>query len=139
MIDVVLSGLFGALTSILGKISLSESTPVIDYIQYYCEISILITNRIYCINISFAIRLICFILMIYFNMLTFTFFLKALETRGSLPVTVISSATNFLVTGILSGILLGENINQQWYLGAFIIVFGVCLIALSQGNGKRTE
>lgn len=77
--------------------------------------------------------------MFYTNALTFTYFMKSLETRGSLTVTVVSSSTNFLITGALSGLILGEEITWRWCLGAGVIAVGVCLIALGQTGSKRTE
>lgn len=78
-----------------------------------------------------------FFLMFYANALALSLFLRALESKGSLVVTVVSSATNFLVTGLLSGVLLGENVGLNWCLGAVIIGLGVYLIASSQGGSKK--
>ena len=139
MLEVILSGLYASVSSILGKISLTTKTPLIDFFRYHCEISVFLLTEANCWHISYVLRFSLFILMFYCNALTFTYFLKSLETRSSLSVTVISSAVNFLVTGLLSGIILGEKINNRWYLGAGIIAIGVSLIAFSQSNVKRTE
>jgi hypothetical protein len=157
MFEVIISGLCGAVGSVSGKIAFS-STPLVEYLIYHCEIGFPDLTNAHCVNLSYIFRLCCFGLMFYGNILMFSFFMKGLETRGSLPVTVVSSGTNFLTTGnsgtllssytacytailftgIVSGLVLGEKVNARWYAGAFIIAFGVCLIALSQYS-KRTE
>lgn len=139
MIEILLSGIFGALSSLLGKITMSPTTPVVDYLLYLCELQLPFIAESYCWYISYSVRFSCFLLMFYTNALTFAYFFKSLETRGSLAVTVVSSATNFLTTGLLSGVILGERITQKWILGSLIIACGVFLISLSQGESKRAE
>ncbi len=136
MIGIIKSGLAGAMASIFGKLSLTAATPVADFIKYTCTIYFAqgIDNHPYCWNIVYFMRLTSFILMFWFNTVALGLFLKALEKRGSLPVTVISSAVNFLVTGLLSGLLLGEQVNAKWCFGAFLIAGGVFLIAIGQGG-----
>ena len=134
MIDVVKSGLSGAVASIFGKLSLSATTPVAEFIKYYCNLYVGGPDEAYCWNIVYAMRLASFLLMFWFNAVALGLFLKALEKKGSLPVTVVSSAVNFLVTGLLSGLLLGEQVNGKWCFGALLIAGGVFLIAIGQGG-----
>ena len=134
MIEIIKSGLAGAVASIFGKLSLSDKTPVSEFIRYYCEVFFFFGDSSRCWNFVYGFRLTSFLLMFFFNAMALSKFLKALEKRGSVPVTVVSSATNFLVTGLLSGVLLGEEVNAKWCFGAFLIAAGVFLIALSQGG-----
>lgn len=137
---VVSSGLVGALGAILGKVALSHTTPLSEYLRYYCEIYFsMIFDTAYCWNFVYGLRLSSFIIMFYCNALALSLFLKALERRSSLIVTIVVSAVNFLVTGILSSIVLGEKISSRWFLGSLVICFGVCLVGFSQGGMKRTE
>jgi drug/metabolite transporter (DMT)-like permease len=77
--------------------------------------------------------------MLYFNVLMVANFLKALESKGSLVVTVVCSAINFLVTGLLGNLILGEEVNITWCLGASLIIVGILLILFSQGGHKEKE
>jgi drug/metabolite transporter (DMT)-like permease len=137
MTTVVASGFIGAIASILGKVSFSKSTPVMTFLQTICETLLTANNG--CWNFMYAARLISFFVMFYFNALALSLFLRALESKGSLVVTVVSSATNFLVTGLLSGVLLGERVGLQWCLGAALIAVGVYLIAASQGSHSSKQ
>ncbi len=60
-------------------------------------------------------------------------FLKALEKNSSLLVTVVSSAVNFLFTGVVSNLVLQEKLGLKWMGGASLIILGILLIAFSQG------
>jgi drug/metabolite transporter (DMT)-like permease len=134
MIEIVKSGLAGAVASIFGKMSLSDKTPATEFMRYYCEVYFFYGETSRCWNMVYFVRLASFLLMFFFNAMALSKFLKALEKRGSVFVTVVSSATNFLVTGLLSGLLLGEQINAKWCFGAFLIAGGVFLIAIGQGG-----
>ncbi len=78
-----------------------------------------------------------FPLMLACNGLMLSNFLKALERDSSVMVTVVSSAINFLLTGLLSGFVLEEPLGLRWLAGALLIVAGIFLIAFSQGDGGR--
>ena len=135
MNEIVFCGLFGACASVFGKISLSDLSPPIKYLSNHCLIEF--PNFVYCKKIIYLVRFVSFLAMLYTNALMLSMFMKALEKRNSLPVTVGTSAINFLFTGILGNLILRENINSQWFLGALLIASGVLLIALSQTAPKR--
>ena len=77
--------------------------------------------------------------MIVCNTLQLINFMKALEKKGSLPVTVISSAVSFLLTGLLGLILLGEKLSIMWFLGLALIGVGMVFIAYSQKENNETN
>lgn len=52
--------------------------------------------------------------------------------QASLPVTVVSSSVNFLLSGVMGCVLFNEKITMDWFLGATLIVIGVLLIISSQ-------
>ena len=138
MLSIIVSGLCGALASISGKVSFSATTPFILYLNSFCEQYLSpFSLESYCWNVSYAVRLVAFFFMFYANAMALSTFLKALESKSSLTVTVVSSATNFLTTGLLSGLLLGEEVGKMWFLGALVIALGVFLIAMSQGGVKQ--
>lgn len=135
--SMLIAGLSGAAASILGKICLSEY-PLIDKSP-----ALLCANIKWCLDfpiiVVVGIRGLIFFLMLACNGLMLSHFLKALETRGTLPVTVVCSAVNFVVTGILSSLVLGEQINARWWFGALLIIAGIILVLISQGDTKREE
>lgn len=136
MLGVLISGIYGALASVSGKVSFSPSTPIMIHINSICaELLDPLSLGIYCIHFNYMVRIASFVFMFYANAMALSKFLNALETRSSLTVTVITSATNFLTTGLLSGLILGERVGKMWFVGASIIAAGVFLIALSQGGG----
>jgi hypothetical protein len=139
MLLVFLCGIFGAMASILGKISLSETSIVTAAVGSACIRSSTILNVwptvatllgkdlldqygleviFSCSTLAQTSRLVVFVLMVYCNALMLSYFLRALRDRSSLAVTVVSSATNFLITGLLGGLILGEDVNGVWYIGA---------------------
>jgi drug/metabolite transporter (DMT)-like permease len=82
--------------------------------------------------ISLTFRVIFFVLMLVCNALMMSNFLVALEKQGSLMVVIVSSSINMILTGIFGLCLLGENVKDNWFVGAFLMSVGVTLIAISQ-------
>lgn len=70
--------------------------------------------------------------MVYANVLMAYYLLRALEKSESVSVTVISSASNLLFSGILGFLALGESIGFYWILGSCFISFGVLLVLSCQ-------
>ncbi len=75
--------------------------------------------------------------MLLCNGLMISQFLKALEKNSSLSVTVISSAVNFLFTGLAGNVILQERLGMRWVLGASLIMCGILMITVSQGDSSR--
>lgn len=132
MYVMFISGLSGGLSSILGKIAL---TPNSDFVKLTTDFvsSYLFQGTVIYSHVAFLVQVVFFSSMLYLNAIGLSTFLRALETRGSLPVTVVCSAVNFLVTGTFGAILLGEKVNQSWCLGAGLIMAGITFIMFSQG------
>ena len=74
--------------------------------------------------------------MIACNAYMLSNFLRALKKKSSLMVVIISSSTNIILTGLFGQFLLGEQVGERWYTGAFVMMIGVAFIALSQDTGK---
>ena len=64
-------------------------------------------------------------------------FLIALEKKGSLVVVIVSSSTNIILTGFIGQLLLNEDVGDNWYAGASLMLMGVALIAFSQDSRKE--
>ena len=93
----------------------------------------------HCFLLFGTIKIVTIICMIVCNTLQLINFMKALEKKGSLPVTVISSAVSFLLTGLLGLILLGEKLSIMWILGLALIGVGMVFIAYSQKENNETN
>ncbi len=93
----------------------------------------------HCFLLFGTIKIITIVCMIVCNTLQLINFMKALEKKGSLPVTVISSAVSFLLTGLLGLVLLGEKLSLMWFLGLVLIGIGMIFIAYSQKDSVDTN
>lgn len=129
MLQAFLCGLFGALASVCGKLSLSS-----NYVTAYLESSCLQNSTVshVCNEINLVYRGIMFAGMIIFNGLMLGYFMKALEKSSSIVVTTLSSSISFLLTGVLGYLILSEKVGLRWILGAVLITGGIGLIVMSQ-------
>lgn len=87
------------------------------------------------------IRLVCFALMVLANGMVWTFYVKALHvSQSSLSATVISAATNYLLSAIYGLVIFREVTSLFWWTGAGLILLGLILIIRSQDREelKRT-
>jgi len=146
-----LAGLFAATASIFGKLALvdiSEKTTAAlrrPNLSFWLEDVLTAVSCSdpsdfneawnWCALLVATFRIACFATMVILNILQLSSFLKALERKGSLVVTVVSSSINFIVTGILGSVVLNENVSPKWLLGATFIAVGVGLVAFSQAGG----
>jgi drug/metabolite transporter (DMT)-like permease len=137
MIRIALCGLYGAFATIAGKIALSD-TIVITHLNHQCATQFSLSQS-HCDSGVLLFRVMLFALMIFCNGLMISQFLKALEKNSSLSVTVISSAVNFLFTGMAGNIILRENLGLRWILGATLILAGILMITISQGDSRRAR
>ena len=135
----ITSGFLAATGATLGKLSLSEDSPMISTIQSHCfHIHALVAEiadkeQSYPCEHSIPIcsRVFCFALMMYCNALMLFYFIMALERSNSLEVVVLNSAANFISTSIFGQMLFGELVSTKWCIGVAIISIGVSFIYLS--------
>lgn len=132
---MVISGFSGGMGSIFGKLALSPDMNIMKIIaSFICKDAL--DLEFSCPTVTIILQVLAFLGMFYCNIVMLSYFLKALESRGSLPVTVICSAVNFVTTGIFGGIILGEEISFRWCIGASFIMIGIVFIMYSQGGQK---
>jgi uncharacterized membrane protein len=124
----LLCGFFGALASVIGKMSLSYNN-IMDGVNSACSNQL---SSSWCLFVAFFVRFILFCAMLGLNLSMVTYFLKALEKNASVVVTVVSSATNYLLVGILGRVLFSEQLNTQWVVGSVLICCGLCFVGVSQ-------
>mmetsp|Transcript_28561 Transcript_28561/g.39306 ORF Transcript_28561/g.39306 Transcript_28561/m.39306 type:complete len:141 (-) Transcript_28561:185-607(-) len=136
MFHTLLCGLCGSIGSLLGKLALNGDLDFHKVIVRNCQTlsHSLPECSSFCSKISYLVRASLFCLMIFFNIIATSSFLKALERNASLPVTVVSSSINFLMSGLIGWLAFNETVSLKWFSGAGLILIGVLLIILSQKN-----
>jgi len=141
MIHALLCGIYGSLASVLGKIALSENW-IVESVFTYCEGYIGKHGENLCSTSRFCCRGFFFVSMLFLNTMMVASFLRAMSANLSIVVTVLSTATNYLITGALARLLFDENLGSWWVTGSLIICCGLCLVSLSQeivGCGEKSR
>ncbi|CAH1155634.1 unnamed protein product [Phaedon cochleariae] len=83
---------------------------------------------------NFTFRIPFFICMLVCNGGVWTFFVKALQLTNSLSATVISSATNYVISAVAGFLIFGEFTSLWWWSGMFLIILGVLLIVADESK-----
>lgn len=130
MFVIIITGFFGALSTIFGKMALS-SNHIIEAFVNVCNFELHLEPE-HCEFLLWILRGLIFGLMLLFNGLMINFFLKSMDRYSSIIVTVVSTATNNLLTGLLGALILKERVGLNWILGSIIIGLGIFFISLSQ-------
>jgi len=136
--EPALSGLYGALASVAGKLALSSGSPVSALCA--AEFGTAAPWAVppgYCAALQVGCRAVLFGAMLGCNGLMLSTFLMALEKRGTLIVVVISSTCNMLASGLLGQLLFGEPVHLSWCVGASLMCLGVGLVAFSQHDTSK--
>lgn len=71
-------------------------------------------------------------LMLISNAMVWRYFVKGLHSSNAstLVPTVISTASNFIVSALLGCLIFNENTNTTWWIGAVMIMSGLfCIIS----------
>eukprot|EP01017_Pseudomicrothorax_dubius_P004357 TRINITY_DN10856_c0_g3_i1.p1 TRINITY_DN10856_c0_g3~~TRINITY_DN10856_c0_g3_i1.p1 ORF type:complete len:164 (-),score=3.20 TRINITY_DN10856_c0_g3_i1:35-526(-) len=121
----LLSGTFGSLASMFGKLALDDAFGDRAYHWFGVE------NQ----GIVIIARIVLFAFMIIFNGMMMNFFIVSLKRNGATLTAVISFALNFFLTAFNSFFFLNEHISLRWIIGSLAIISGIFLISRS----KRIE
>jgi len=136
MIPILISGGLGGLATVTGKIAFSGESSFLRNVVELCR-NVDITPDEYCDHAVLIIRIAAFVIMFACNAMVIGFFLKAIESNHTVVVIVVSSATNFLTSGLLGQVLFGELVSSLWCVGSILIVIGMLLVAISQGHNRK--
>ncbi|XP_063697497.1 transmembrane protein 42-like [Culicoides brevitarsis] len=119
--NAILSGFCACLGSCFGKLS-SIVTVENNAILY----------TITSINIA---------LMLLFNGLVWTFFVKALQSKdcNTATATVTSSGANYILSALLGWLIFGETNCGLYWFGIFLIIIGLAIINKSDESPKFEE
>ncbi len=70
-------------------------------------------------------RLLCLAVMIFLNISMFTLFARGLtKCSNSVEASLINTATNLVLTGILGNMIFHEELDLLWWLGSASITAG---------------
>ena len=130
MLLAIACGAFGAVASIVGKLALSDNL-LMTMVSTLCEVEYDMKTQ-QCQYLIVVLRVMLFGIMIALNAAMVANFLRAMEKHASVIVTVVSTATNYLITGGLGRIIFKEKLGSWWLLGSVLICGGLCLIGISQ-------
>lgn len=75
---------------------------------------------------------VCLTLMLISNAMVWRYFVKGLHSNDSstLVPTVVSTAANFIISGILGKLVFSESTNLLWCIGAGLVLLGLyCIIS----------
>jgi drug/metabolite transporter (DMT)-like permease len=86
-----------------------------------------------------ALRAACVAGMLGCNAAMTSCYVLALQSSGSVPATVISTAVNFVVTGVAGWALFREALSLRWWGGAGLTLMGVALVAGWGFEKKKQE
>lgn len=136
MLHAILCGLYGALASVTGKLALSNN-HVLESVNIFCAANWSSFGENTCAGISISFRLLAFGCMLLLNAAMVSNFLRAMEKNPSVVVTVLSTASNYLITGVAGKIVFDEALGSWWALGSTIICVGLCFIVVSQEGIPR--
>lgn len=75
-------------------------------------------------------------LMLAANAMVWRYFVKGLHSTNAstLVPTVISTASNFIISGFLGSVIFGERTNFMWWTGALMILAGFFCIISEEEN-----
>jgi drug/metabolite transporter (DMT)-like permease len=136
LFPILVAGLLGGFGTIFGKLAFSGDNLPINEISKMCKGYSEIA-QVNCETGVMVVRIIAFGFMLASNALVVGYFLRAIETNNTVVVIVISSATNFLTSGIFGQLMFGEIVGKTWYLGSLFIVIGMLLVSYSQGTNDK--
>ncbi|XP_068618622.1 LOW QUALITY PROTEIN: transmembrane protein 42 [Battus philenor] len=89
---------------------------------------------------SYVIWALLLVVMVMCNTWGCRYYLRSLDaSSNSVAPTVISSATSYVLSGVIGVTVFDEGATMRWWLGVFFIVMGLVLVARPRGNKKHDE
>lgn len=90
------------------------------------------SNRLFFQDTSLLQKGFFVVLMLISNALVWRYFVKGLHSSDSstLVPTVISTASNFIVSALLGSLIFAEKTSLTWWIGAVMILSGLfCIVS----------
>ncbi|XP_070574659.1 transmembrane protein 42-like [Ptychodera flava] len=134
----VSAGLCAAMASVCAKLAMASDAVAQLCIASKLKYDILDIVIPDCESIALYLRFLCFAMIFLFNAMMWTLFVKSLrKCSSSLEATLINTATNFFVSGVMGQMLFGETMSLLWWFGASLIVIG--LLFVHRGTAASEE
>jgi drug/metabolite transporter (DMT)-like permease len=135
---ILFFGCLGGMSTVFGKIAFSADNLVAIRLQQECGLHLFADDQ--CALAGYVLRITGFVGIFVCNAIGLSYYLKAMEQNNTIVVVVLSSAANFLITGVLGKLIFGEILSRFWSIGSLLVMGGMCLVALSQGQlSERKE
>jgi len=131
------SGVLAALAGTFGKLAMTESDSlwVCESISGYFFMDRRDSLSL-CSQGVIGLRILSFALMILFNAIMWTTFVKALRfCNTSLEATVTNTAANFFTSAVVGRVVFEETVTLMWWVGTLLIIFGLGLMAYTDNGG----
>ncbi|KAF0292088.1 Transmembrane protein 42 [Amphibalanus amphitrite] len=126
------AGLYAATAGLTGKFaaSYSEAHWLCLVVSKFLMFSGAVQPQLgFCDERVTLFRVAMFVLTLLVNALLWTTFSKALRhSASSLEAIVITTASNMLITAVISQVLFSETLGVLWWSGLVLVVFGLALI-----------
>ncbi|CAK1544991.1 unnamed protein product [Leptosia nina] len=89
---------------------------------------------------SYVIWAIILIIMVLVNTWSLRHYMRSLDAAPSTVVpTVVSSASSYVLSGLLGIILFNESTSMKWWFGALLIIAGLVLVSLPRSKSKHVS
>ncbi|XP_037936419.1 uncharacterized protein LOC119672504 [Teleopsis dalmanni] len=129
----IIAGTFAAGGSFFGKLP----TFLVEK-QYLSHLPL--NNSAYATSLEYVFRVLPILLMILCNVMNWRYFLKALQTaEQTIFVTVLTTATNYIVSFVLASFIYQEVITFLSTIGTTFIIGGLWFLCSSQEINKKSK
>eukprot|EP00761_Pharyngomonas_kirbyi_P011615 gb/GECH01011641.1/.p1 GENE.gb/GECH01011641.1/~~gb/GECH01011641.1/.p1 ORF type:complete len:150 (+),score=25.13 gb/GECH01011641.1/:1-450(+) len=132
IIRAIVAGSFGALSSVCGKLAtdgnqkLVENTLCIIF-HNLCEQRSQIID-----SVEYISRFLLFFMNIVFTGMMWSNFVISMQHLNTTTASLLNTAANFVFTAMLAVLIFDEALQVSWWLGASLMVGGVCLLVAGE-------
>lgn len=89
---------------------------------------------------NLALRGTFFALNVFFNILMWTLFTKALTRASSTTrVSIVNVSTHFFITALLGAVIFHEKLPALWWIGASLLITGNVVIGKREAEEKQSS
>lgn len=145
----LIAGMFGSLSSVSGKLAMDGEQPFIAHLLYLITgltTRLAIVQYVEIVYLSYShsqviiiLRIGCFLLNLLCTATMWGYFVASMSEISSLTATVVNTGSNFLFTALLGWSIFGERLSMRWWLGASLLITGLCLIVQGENQANQKE
>lgn len=131
-----------AMASVSAKLAASSETSfsLAKMFTTQAEISISHGFLLYEYEVAVIFRIAGVLGIFLFNALMWVLFTKSMHLCSSaLEATAFNTSSNFIFTAIISKLLFGEHLSLLWFLGSWLIIFGLIILHSASKENLTAE